>query len=665
MDDLYEMPEIQAAMDSHIKKAVDSFVEKLVDLRKRELSKSGVHTEPGTHEAGEAGVPPHTEPGNHEQFAISRVQSSPTDPVGSAQQPVERDADMNNVTDPCPTCGHEDIPGECTCLSGMAKGEGPFALGADGLAKTFAWDRDPKQAKRVEGKKRKGNWGVAEKVKEKLEDKKKPLKKDGTDLTSGQLAQPEGTTASSGLAASELEHAGKPEDTEQNSGKTKMGKAEPLCKLCKGAVLCKTHLKSEPVKKSAGIVGQKVITAPASPGIIGMPKINGDKSPGVVGMPKLTPPASSGVIGNPKFTAPASVGIVGAPKINGEASAGIVGQPKTTGSVQKGEVFFDPKHADDQEKHQKEAVKHQKGKLPLDKPSEEMSSDSEEMSEEGSSGGEETSASDRGHEESSDSGYEESSDMNKSGLQKVAPPGFSEKTMHELKAKHGTESAFKIAWAAHNKKTGKSESSGIDWKKSESGNMHGVIGEHRYRIAKSSDGFAAYHNGSKLCDMKKSEDALAKANEHFSRRQVIEKAFYKSTIPPARGIKESKYPDHYDPKPRNLKPYVEPPLDHENPKNSKKKSKPVKKAAPGEISHAPNEISPDATDAQNQSLLNGTYKPPPFSPPPAPSQQSSSVGPIVRPGIGKSEGMKKSLPGKQMMQHAMSGEYLDYGQCAW
>lgn len=38
-----------------------------------------------------------------------------------------------------------------------------------------------------------------------------------------------------------------------------------------------------------------------------------------------------------------------------------------------------------------------------------------------------------------------------SDLYKVAPPGFSEKTMHELKAKHGVKSAFKIAWAAHNR----------------------------------------------------------------------------------------------------------------------------------------------------------------------------------------------------------------------
>lgn len=36
-------------------------------------------------------------------------------------------------------------------------------------------------------------------------------------------------------------------------------------------------------------------------------------------------------------------------------------------------------------------------------------------------------------------------------LSKKAPPGFSEETMHKLKAKHGVESAFKIAWAAHNK----------------------------------------------------------------------------------------------------------------------------------------------------------------------------------------------------------------------
>ena len=36
-------------------------------------------------------------------------------------------------------------------------------------------------------------------------------------------------------------------------------------------------------------------------------------------------------------------------------------------------------------------------------------------------------------------------------LDKVAPPGFSEDTMHKLKARYGEESAFKIAWAAHNK----------------------------------------------------------------------------------------------------------------------------------------------------------------------------------------------------------------------
>lgn len=42
-------------------------------------------------------------------------------------------------------------------------------------------------------------------------------------------------------------------------------------------------------------------------------------------------------------------------------------------------------------------------------------------------------------------------------LDKVAPPGFSEAAMHKLKAKYGVESAFKIAWAAHNKKMKKSE----------------------------------------------------------------------------------------------------------------------------------------------------------------------------------------------------------------
>lgn len=42
-------------------------------------------------------------------------------------------------------------------------------------------------------------------------------------------------------------------------------------------------------------------------------------------------------------------------------------------------------------------------------------------------------------------------------LKKVAPPGFSEATMHKLKRQHGEEAAFKIAWAAHNKATKKSE----------------------------------------------------------------------------------------------------------------------------------------------------------------------------------------------------------------
>lgn len=40
-------------------------------------------------------------------------------------------------------------------------------------------------------------------------------------------------------------------------------------------------------------------------------------------------------------------------------------------------------------------------------------------------------------------------------MQKKAPPGFSEETMHKLKAKHGTESAFKIAWAAYEKQNHK------------------------------------------------------------------------------------------------------------------------------------------------------------------------------------------------------------------
>lgn len=41
------------------------------------------------------------------------------------------------------------------------------------------------------------------------------------------------------------------------------------------------------------------------------------------------------------------------------------------------------------------------------------------------------------------------------GLEKTAPPGWSEETMHKLKREHGTESAFKIAWAAYDKAHGK------------------------------------------------------------------------------------------------------------------------------------------------------------------------------------------------------------------
>jgi hypothetical protein len=44
-------------------------------------------------------------------------------------------------------------------------------------------------------------------------------------------------------------------------------------------------------------------------------------------------------------------------------------------------------------------------------------------------------------------------------LYKEAPPGFSEEVMKELKAKHGVETAFKIAWAAHNKHKEESEAS--------------------------------------------------------------------------------------------------------------------------------------------------------------------------------------------------------------
>jgi hypothetical protein len=39
-------------------------------------------------------------------------------------------------------------------------------------------------------------------------------------------------------------------------------------------------------------------------------------------------------------------------------------------------------------------------------------------------------------------------------LNKSAPPSFDEETMKKLKKEHGEEGAFKIAWAAHNKKHG-------------------------------------------------------------------------------------------------------------------------------------------------------------------------------------------------------------------
>ncbi len=42
-------------------------------------------------------------------------------------------------------------------------------------------------------------------------------------------------------------------------------------------------------------------------------------------------------------------------------------------------------------------------------------------------------------------------DKKKRKMQAVAPPGFGEDTMHKLKQKHGTESAFKIAWSSYNK----------------------------------------------------------------------------------------------------------------------------------------------------------------------------------------------------------------------
>lgn len=66
-------------------------------------------------------------------------------------------------------------------------------------------------------------------------------------------------------------------------------------------------------------------------------------------------------------------------------------------------------------------------------------------------------------------------DIKKAILEKVAPPGFDEKTMHSLKRKHGEKSAFKIAWAAHGRKgkgkTKKSEDEafceGLDLTKSE------------------------------------------------------------------------------------------------------------------------------------------------------------------------------------------------------
>lgn len=46
-------------------------------------------------------------------------------------------------------------------------------------------------------------------------------------------------------------------------------------------------------------------------------------------------------------------------------------------------------------------------------------------------------------------------ELAKKELEKSAPPGFSEETMHKLKREHGVESAFKIAWAAYDKAHGK------------------------------------------------------------------------------------------------------------------------------------------------------------------------------------------------------------------
>jgi hypothetical protein len=131
---------------------------------------------------------------------------------------------------------------------------------------------------------------------------------------------------------------------------------------------------------------------------------------------------------------------------------------------------------------------------------------------------------------------------------------------------------------------------GIDWKKSEGGSMYGMVGEHRYRIAKSGDNFLVYHNGNRVSTMSKAEDALAKANEHYGRRAVIENAFYKS-------MSRKAEPSPLD----ETKPEVSAPILKDEPAGVPNKSGPVTAESGG----VPNKVPPKSAGVVGTPKLLG------------------------------------------------------------
>ena len=626
----YTIAEVQALLDEKIKGAVDTFVQKLVELRQRELSKAeGIHEEPGTHEAGEMGVQPHTEPGQHEQFAISRVQHEAPNPVGSAQEPVEADAEKHHMPDLCPICHQEDVPGSCTCLNEMAKAElekgncsypacgaptkGTFcgthsgkkpvqkATDEDGFpvgAKVSGEERkaarektlkeiqapkpapttkaeanrqmeksivlseekDPKKAREHKRLRTKGEFGEAHKIKEKapsrLASKKKNLRKEmgiGESVVgNGPQVIPEGPNegVSSNLMSSEKGElpvgkiASKPPAEDANSGPAKkVAKAEPLAKP---SVSGKQHRAMEAAKhghstlgipkdvgadfvaadkgkhfdKSAGVnpvgggsqnsnsrsdmgnAGSPVSGVPSNGGEI---MANSEKMEKPVGKPlcklcksamckcsmgkaeekheHVADPSKAGTINHyDQYPSEGRTTKLERCKCGAERKAGGDWKPNP---IKKGETFNETGAKAASEVEHQDEVGEVSGRGPLDKKPEEMSTDSV------GNDAEESSSPIGGH-DAPDRGHEEKPDM-KVDIKDPAP--------------------------------------GIEWKKSEGGSMYGMVGQHRYRISKAGDGFVVYHNGNRISEMAKSEDALFKANEHFARRAVIEKAFYKHLSP--------------------------------------------------------------------------------------------------------------------------------------